>query len=112
MHDGLDASQRVAKGGGVGQIPECDLDPHALVAEPVGVAHEATHQRTVRGKPPQQGRPDSARRPRQQDHGRRPTTTTRHGERSLRCSVTSAKPASSIQARISEGLKLRLWLQA
>jgi hypothetical protein len=42
----------------------------------------------------------------------RPTTTTRHGERWLRWTVTSPNPASSIQARISDGLKLRLWLEA
>jgi hypothetical protein len=44
------------------------------------------------------------------DH--RPTTTTRHGDCRLRWTVTSPNPASSIQARISDGLKLRLWLQA
>ena len=39
-------------------------------------------------------------------------TTTCQGDRRLRWTVTSLKPVSSIQARISDGVNVRLWLQA
>ena len=111
MDHRVHASQCVSERGRVGQVAERDLDSHALVAEPARVAHEAAHRPRLGGQPPQQRGADGPRGPRQQDH-RRPVSTTRQGERSFRCTSTSLKPASSIQPRISDGLKLRLWLQA
>ena len=111
VHHRVDAAQGVAERGRVRQVAERDLNPHALVAEPARVAHEAANRPRLGGEPPQQRGADGSRGPREQDH-RRPVSTTRQGERSFRCTSTSPKPASSIQARISDGLKLRLWLQA
>ena len=110
MHDRVDAAQGVAERGRVREVAERDLHAHALVAEPARVAHERAHRAAVRREPAQQGGSDGAGGTREQDH--RPTTTTRHGERSLRWASTSLNPASSIQPRISDGVKLRLWLQA
>ena len=110
MHDGVDATKRIAKRGRVRQVAERDLHAHALVAEAAWVAHEGAHRPAVGREPAQQGGSDGAGGTREQDH--RPTTTTRQGERSLRCDSTSVNPASSIQPRISAGVKLRLWLQA
>ena len=110
MHDRLDAAQGVAEGGRVREVAERDLHAHALLAQPARVAHQRAHRAAVGGQPAQQSGADGPRGPREQDH--RPTTTTRHGERSLRCASTSLNPAASIQPRISDGVKLRLWLQA
>ena len=110
MHDRVDAAERIAKRGRVREVAERDLHAHALVAEAARVAHERAHGLAVRREPAQQGGSHGAGGTREQDH--RPTTTTRQGERSLRWASTSPNPASSIQPRISDGVKLRLWLQA
>ena len=100
----------MAEGGRVGEVAQGDLHPHALLAQAARVAHEAAHRLAGGDQAAQQRRADRAGGAREQDH--RPVTTIRHGERSLRCASTVSKPASSIQPRTSEGLKLRLWLQA
>ena len=110
MHDRVDAAKRIAKRGRIRQVAERYLHAHALVAEAARLADERTHRPAVRREPAQQGGSHGAGGAREQDH--RPTTTTRHGERSLRWDSTSVKPASSIQPRISDGVKLRLWLHA
>jgi hypothetical protein len=110
VHHSADAAQGVAKRRRVGQVPQRDLHPHALLAEPARVANEAAHRLARGDQAAQQRRPDRARGPREQDH--RPVTTIRHSDRTLRCTSTSSKPASSSQPRTSEGAKLRLWLQA
>ena len=104
------AAKGVAERGRVREVAERDLHAHALVAEPARVAHQRAHRPAVEREAAQKGGADGAGGPGEQDH--RPTTTTRHGERSLRCTSISPKPAASIQARISDGVKLRLWLQA
>ena len=110
MNHRVHPAQRVAERGRVGQIAERDLHPHALVAQAARIAHQAADRLAGRGEPAQQRRAHGSGRAGQQDH--RPTTTTRQGERSLRWTATSSNPAASIQARISDGLKLRLWLHA
>jgi hypothetical protein len=110
VHDRVDAAERIAKGRWVHQVAERNLHTDALLAEAARVAHESAHRLAVRRETPQQGGSHGAGGSREQDH--RPTTTTRQGERSLRWDSTSANPASSIQPRISEGVKLRLWLHA
>jgi hypothetical protein len=72
--------------------------------QPHRPGQRATSSRRSTRRPPGRGTPPGV-------PSQRPTTTTRHGERRLRWTVTSANPASCIQARISDGLKLRLWLQ-
>ena len=110
MHDRVDAPERIPERGRIGEVAERDLHAHALVAEAAWVAHEGTHRLAVRGEPAQQRGSHCAGGAREQDH--RPTTTTRQGERSLRCASTSVNPAPTIQPLSSEGVKLRLWLQA
>ena len=41
MHDGAHAAQRVAEGGGVGEVAQRDLHAHALGAQAAGIAHQA-----------------------------------------------------------------------
>ena len=43
VHDRVDAAQRVAKGGRIGEVAERDLHAHALGAQPPRVANEAAH---------------------------------------------------------------------
>ena len=43
MNNRVNAAQRVAEGGRVGEVAESDLHAHALRTKPPGVAHEAAH---------------------------------------------------------------------
>jgi len=43
MHDGVNAAQRVAEGGRIGEVAESDLHAHALSAQAARVAHQAAH---------------------------------------------------------------------
>ncbi len=110
MHHGLYTAEGIAKRGRIHEVAERNLHAHALITEPTRVANEGAHRLTVRRQAAQQSGSHGARGTREQDH--RPTTTTRQGERSLPWDSTSVNPASSIQPRISDGVKLRLWLQA
>jgi hypothetical protein len=53
VDDRVDAAQRVAERGRVGEVAERYLNAHALVAEATGVANEAAHRPRLGGKPPQ-----------------------------------------------------------
>ena len=110
MHDRVDAPEGVPERGRIDKVAERDLYAHALLAETAWIAHKGANRLAVRGEPAQERGSHSARGTREQDH--RPTTTTRQGERSLRCASTSVNPASAIQPLSSDGVKLRLWLQA
>jgi hypothetical protein len=55
VDDRVDAAERVAERRRVGELAECDLNPHALLAEPALVAHERSHGPAVRCEPAQQG---------------------------------------------------------
>ena len=112
MHDGVHAAQRVAERGRVGQVAERDLDPHPLVAEPARVAHQAAHglaaaaaSRRSSAEPTVPVAPVSRIIARPPDHHA-------PGRALVAVRPTSVKPASSIQARISDGGKLRAWLHA
>ena len=69
VHHGINAPQRVAKGGRVGEVAERDLHAHAHGAEPARVAHQAAYVRPVVDEPAQQRRAHLAGRARKQQHG-------------------------------------------
>ena len=57
---GVDAAQRVAERGRVGEVAERDLHAHAILAEPARIAHQAA-QRHLRGdQTPAEGASDQA----------------------------------------------------
>ena len=68
---GADAAQGVAEGLRVREVPESDLDAHALGAQVTRVADEAADGLAMRGQAPQEGRAHHAGGTREQDHGRR-----------------------------------------
>src|SRR5947208_3302138 len=68
---GADAAQGVAEGLRVREVPESDLDAHALGAQATRVADEAADGLAMRGQAPQEGRAHHAGGTREQDHGRR-----------------------------------------
>ena len=64
------AAQRVAERRRVGEVAERDLDPHALVAQPARVAHQAADRASRRGQPAQQGRADQPGGAGEEEHAR------------------------------------------
>jgi hypothetical protein len=56
VDDGVHAAHGVAKRRRVGEVAERDLHAHAVGAELLGVAHQATHGHALGDDPPQQGR--------------------------------------------------------
>ena len=70
VDDRVDAAQRVAKRGRVGEVAQRDLHPHALIAEPARVAHEAAHRLPGERQAAEQGGADRAGRAGEQHHRR------------------------------------------
>ena len=70
MDDRVNAPERVAERGRVGELAERDLDPHALLAETALVAHQRADGPTVRGEPAQQRGAHGACGARKENHGR------------------------------------------
>ncbi len=66
----MDAPERVAERGWIGEVAERYLDPHALVSEAALVADEGPHRLAVGSQPAQQRGADRARGAREEDHGR------------------------------------------
>ena len=59
MDDDVDAAQRVAEGGGVGEVAERDLDADPILAEPSRVADEAADRPLGGEQPPRSALPTS-----------------------------------------------------
>ena len=70
MHDGVHAAQRVPPRRRVGEVPDGQLDPHALRAEPPRIAHQTAHGRAARDEASHQRVAQQSGGPCQQKHGR------------------------------------------
>ncbi len=68
MDDRVDAPERVAQREVIGEVPERDLDPHPLLAQPARIADQAADGGAGRGQPPEQRAPDRPRGAGQEQH--------------------------------------------
>jgi hypothetical protein len=69
VDDRAHAAQGVAERGGIGEVAQRDLHPHAGRPEPARVAHEATHRVAARLQARQQRRSDPSGGAGEQEHG-------------------------------------------
>src|SRR5205823_11716186 len=96
VHHGVHHAQRVAEGGGIGEVAKGDLNAHALGPEAPRIAHQAAHLVAVAEQMGQKRRAHQPGRAGKQEHAsynmRLPAETTAKATRRKRMAYVIAEP--------------------